>query len=81
MKLKEFLKRNFPVFIGIAVGAAGGFLLYRYVGCSDGACLITANPVLSTLYGGIMGGLLGSVLRPGGCRACVAEKSEEGSHE
>lgn len=38
-----------------AVGAALGFGYHRVVGCSSGACPITANPYLSTLYGALMG--------------------------
>ncbi len=44
-------ERLLPVF----VGAAGGFLYYRFVGCKSGACLITNNPWSSTLYGALLG--------------------------
>ncbi len=43
---------------GIVTGAVGGYLYYRFVGCSSGQCAITSNPVISTLYGALMGGLL-----------------------
>lgn len=43
---------------GIALGALAGFLYYRFVGCSTGACPITSNPLSSTLYGALMGGLI-----------------------
>ncbi len=36
-------------------GAVLGFLYYKFVGCSTGACPITANPITSTLYGMIVG--------------------------
>jgi len=42
-----------PVFIG----AAGGFLFYRFVGCKTGACPITSNPWISTIYGAIIGAM------------------------
>lgn len=42
----------------IVVGAALGFGYYRFVGCRSGACAITANPYISTLYGAVMGYLL-----------------------
>lgn len=42
----------------VAVGAAGGYLYYRFVGCKSGACPLTANPWISTLYGALMGLLL-----------------------
>jgi len=44
--------------IGVAVGAIAGYAYYYYVGCASGACGITSKPINSTLYGGLMGGLL-----------------------
>ncbi|MBX2967545.1 MAG: hypothetical protein KF845_15490 [Cyclobacteriaceae bacterium] len=44
--------------IGIVLGALGGFLYWYYIGCESGGCAITSSPVNSTLYGGLMGGLL-----------------------
>jgi len=43
--------------IGIVLGAAGGFAYYRFVGCSSGACPITSNPYISTIYGAVLGAL------------------------
>ena len=40
---------------GILLGALGGYLYYRYVGCSSGACPITSNPFFSVLYGALLG--------------------------
>lgn len=44
--------------IGIALGTIGGFLYWYYIGCNSGSCAITSSPINSTLYGGMMGGLL-----------------------
>jgi len=44
--------------IAAAVGAALGFLYYKFVGCATGACPITSNPLITTLYGGILGVLV-----------------------
>ena len=46
------------VFIGIISGAFGGYLYFHFVGCASGTCAITSNPVNSTLYGALMGGLI-----------------------
>jgi hypothetical protein len=43
----------------VVAGAAGGFAYYYFVGCYSGACPITANPYISTLYGGFIGAVLG----------------------
>ncbi len=47
----------------IVVGAALGFGYHRLVGCRTGACAITANPYLSTLYGAVIGYLLSGGFR------------------
>jgi LytS/YehU family sensor histidine kinase len=44
--------------IGIIIGAISGYLYYHFVGCASGSCAITSKPLNSTLYGGLMGGLL-----------------------
>jgi len=46
----------------VAGGAAFGFAYHKIVGCSSGACPITANPYISTLYGALMGFLVGGGL-------------------
>lgn len=42
------------------IGGILGFLYYRFVGCTNGTCPISSNPWISTLYGGILGYLIGS---------------------
>lgn len=44
--------------IGIMLGAIAGYLYWYFIGCQSGSCAITSSPVNSTLYGGLMGGLL-----------------------
>jgi hypothetical protein len=43
------------VVAGLVVGAALGFGWYRLVGCRTGACPITGNPYISTVYGALLG--------------------------
>ena len=45
-------------FIGVVIGLISGYAYYHYVGCVSGTCSITSKPLNSSLYGGLMGGLL-----------------------
>tara|TARA_R110000764_G_scaffold91945_2_gene175152 strand:- start:480 stop:674 length:195 start_codon:yes stop_codon:yes gene_type:complete len=47
--------------IGVVIGAIAGYLYYAEIGCLSGTCAITSKPINSTLYGGLMGGLLFSI--------------------
>ena len=49
--------------IGVIVGGALGFANYRFVGCQSGACPLTTNPWISTLYGMLLGGMVGSAFK------------------
>lgn len=44
--------------IGAVVGGLIGYGVYYFIGCSSGACPITANPWISTIFGVIVGTLL-----------------------
>ncbi len=61
---QKWFFKYLPVAILTLAGAAGGYLYYRFVGCASGACPISANPALSTLYGGAVGFLIGSAVTP-----------------
>lgn len=47
------------VVVGVVVGGILGFLYYRFVGCATGACPLTRSPYISTLYGALLGGVVG----------------------
>ena len=72
-KGKSF-KRYLPTLITTVVGAVGGYLYYLFIGCASGACLITSNPVISTIYGGVFGLLIGFIITP-------SRKKERNAHE
>lgn len=46
------------ILIGIVVGGGLGFGWYKFVGCSSGACPLTSHPVVSTIYGAVLGALI-----------------------
>lgn len=69
---KTLIKRYWLTLVGAIIGAVGGYLYWRYVGCSTGNCPITSSPINSTLWGTVMGGLSGNILQP-----IVSKKSEQ----
>lgn len=61
--INTFIKKNLLTIIGIPLGAIAGFLYWKFVGCNTGTCAITSNPINSTLYGSVMGGLVFSIFK------------------
>jgi hypothetical protein len=45
------------IIIGLVVGGALGFGWYKLVGCPTGACPLTRNPWITTIYGMALGAL------------------------
>jgi hypothetical protein len=43
----------------VVLGALAGFGVHRLVGCRSGACAIWASPIASTVYGALLGLLIG----------------------
>ena len=52
--IRNFFKSQWLTLTGIAVGALGGFLYWKFVGCTTGSCPITSSPVNSALWGALM---------------------------
>ena len=48
---------------GVIVGGVAGYGMFRFVGCSSGACPITSNPWVSTIYGMALGAMLSGALQ------------------
>ncbi|MBI5624150.1 MAG: YtxH domain-containing protein [Elusimicrobia bacterium] len=46
------------ILVGAGLGGIAGFGYYKLIGCATGACPITSNPVISTLYGAALGLLI-----------------------
>ena len=59
----SFIKKHLIIFIGIIIGGIGGYLYYYFIGCASGTCAITSNPINSSIYGMILGGLLADIFR------------------
>lgn len=56
--MKSLFKKNKLTLTGAGVGIVGGYLYYYFIGCYNGSCAITSNPLNSVIYGAFMGGLL-----------------------
>lgn len=54
--IKSFITTNKFAFIGTALGLLAGYFHYQQIGCVDG-CTITGDPLNSSLYGALIGGL------------------------
>ena len=51
------------IIIGIIAGGGLGFGWYKLVGCSTGGCPLTSHPVITTIYGAVLGALAATSFR------------------
>lgn len=51
-------------------GALAGLIYYALAGCSTGTCAITANPVTTMLYMGLIGFLISGLFTKGCSGGC-----------
>jgi hypothetical protein len=56
-------KKMTAIILGAVAGGIVGFLYYRFIGCRSGACIITGNPYISTVYWAVLGGLVANLLK------------------
>ena len=62
-KALQYIKKQWIIIAGAALGALGGYLYWYFIGCNSGTCPITSSPLNSTLYGILLGGLIGSMFK------------------
>lgn len=55
---QQWFSRNWLYVAGTVIGGIGGFLYWKFVGCSSCTCPITSKPLNSSLYDAFMGALL-----------------------
>ena len=60
-KVLQRIKVSYPEIIGLALGATGGYIYYKVVGCPTGSCPITSNPWVSSIWGAMIGYLFGNM--------------------
>lgn len=61
-KMLELLMKNKFLVVFAILGAIGGFLYWKYIGCLSGTCPIKSVWYLSTLFGALIGYLAGSII-------------------
>ena len=57
MQCPIFLRKHRLTILGGIIGGVAGFSYYHFVGCTSGTCPITSSPIMSTLWGILLGGL------------------------
>jgi hypothetical protein len=60
--MEQFLKKHWYIVVLTALGIAGGYMYWKFIGCAGGSCPITSHWHSSSLAGGIMGYLSGSII-------------------
>lgn len=53
--MKTILSKYKLALAGAVTGAIGGWCYWYFVGCASGTCPITSSPMISTLYGALLG--------------------------
>jgi len=61
--MAAFIRKHILIIIFSFVGAIGGFLYWKFVGCLSGTCPIKSVWYLSTLWGLAFGYLGGSIIK------------------
>lgn len=59
--MKEFIRKYLVSIIFAVAGSVGGFLYWKFVGCTSGTCIIKSVWYLSTLYGLVLGWITGGL--------------------
>ena len=62
MELKRIFQSKRIQIIFLIAGAIGGFLYWRFVGCTSGTCAIKSVWYWTTLWGAAMGYLVGDFI-------------------
>lgn len=57
LKKKRIIKRCIAIIIGMLIG----FAYYWFIGCNTGTCIISGNPYISSIYGGVLSFLIYSL--------------------
>ncbi|MDD2799787.1 MAG: DUF6132 family protein [Bacteroidales bacterium] len=73
--MSDNLKKQLRWILAI-VGAIGGLLYWKFVGCTTGHCPIQQNWFLSLLWGGSLGYLIGDMFKKKQTSPTIENKDE-----
>lgn len=59
----KLIRKHAFTLSGMLIGALGGFIYWKFIGCATGSCPITSNPIHSTLYGALLGTLFMNIMK------------------
>lgn len=76
-KVLFYKKISILSIVGLVVGAIGGYIYYREVGCVSGTCAITSNPYMSIAWGGAFGYLVFDMFNVKKKKQSNTEKEDE----
>jgi len=62
MDIKKIIQTKRIQIIFLLIGAVGGFLYWRFVGCTSGTCAIKSVWYWTTLWGAAVGYLVGDFI-------------------
>jgi TPP-dependent indolepyruvate ferredoxin oxidoreductase alpha subunit len=74
--MKKWLLKNKINLIGALIGGVAGFVYYKQVGCNSGGCMISGNPYVSTVYFGVLGSLIVSIIKPSSKKIAKEKNSQ-----
>lgn len=62
MNIKDFFKTQRIQLVFLLIGAIGGFLYWKFVGCTSGTCAIKSVWYWTVLWGSAVGYLVGDFI-------------------
>ncbi|MCX7880753.1 MAG: DUF6132 family protein [Ignavibacteria bacterium] len=52
------MKQLIRILLGVILGGGVGFAYYYFWGCNSEGCLLSSNPIVSILWGSIIGAII-----------------------
>ncbi|MBN1820247.1 MAG: hypothetical protein JW833_06005 [Prolixibacteraceae bacterium] len=79
--MKKYIQNKKVQLVFALIGAAGGFLYWKFVGCLDGTCPIRSVWYWSTLWGTAAGYLTGDIVNDFRTKRKKKREGANGEHK